>query len=93
MRLDRMGTFIVAIIEFERRYVFAIYRDKQIPASRMPLLAAVGGSMATRTLSRITFKKQGRGMVTQDMLNEIGPAFAELFGDGVQGGQVGKAKV
>lgn len=56
-------------------------RDKSIPASRVPLLAAVGGSMVTRTASRLAFKKAGRSLVTQDMLSEIGYAFAETFGD------------
>lgn len=55
-------------------------RDKSVPASRVPLLAAVGGSMITRTASRFAFKKAGRSLVTQDMLPEIGYAFAETFG-------------
>lgn len=64
--------------------------DKTLPLSRLPLLAAVGGSMVTRTASRRAFSKQGRGVVTQDMLGEIGGAFAETFGEdekgwGVQG--------
>ena len=66
------------------------------------MLAAVAGSMVTRTASKIAFSKQGRGervsmyfriagvpssllflfigVVTQDMLPEIGSAFAEIFG-------------
>lgn len=59
-------------------------RDKSLPLSRIPLLAAVGGSMITRTASRLAFSKLGRGVVTQDMLGEIGGAFVEIFG-GVEG--------
>jgi ATP-dependent NAD(P)H-hydrate dehydratase len=65
-------------------------RDKSIPASRFPLLAAVGGSMVTRTASRRAFHKEGRGVVTQDMLPEVGKAFAEVFGEDTQGQDRGK---
>jgi ATP-dependent NAD(P)H-hydrate dehydratase len=65
-------------------------RDKSIPASRFPLLAAVGGSVVTRTTSRRAFSKEGRGVVTQDMLPEIGKAFAEVFGEEAQGQDKGK---
>lgn len=54
--------------------------DQSIPASRIPLLSAVGGSIVTRTASRHTFQKTGRSMVTQDMLVELGQAFAYIFG-------------
>jgi ATP-dependent NAD(P)H-hydrate dehydratase len=59
--------------------------DKSIPVSMMPLLAAVGGSLVTRTASRRAFHKEGRGVVTEDMLPEIGKAFAEVFGEEAQG--------
>lgn len=59
--------------------------DGSVPPSRIPLLAAVAGSMVTRTASRRAFGKQGRGVVTQDMLSEIGGAFAEIFGEGEKG--------
>lgn len=36
--------------------------------------------MVTRTASRYAFTKAGRSTVTQDMLSEIGYAFAEVFG-------------
>lgn len=55
------------------------YSDHSLPASRIPLLAAVGGSMVTRTASRIAFAKNGRSLVTEDMLPEIGNAFAQVF--------------
>ncbi|KAH9479410.1 ATP-dependent (S)-NAD(P)H-hydrate dehydratase [Psilocybe cubensis] len=50
-----------------------------LPTSRIPLLAAVGGSMVTRTASRIAFAKNGRSLVTEDMLPEIGKAFSQVF--------------
>lgn len=59
-------------------------RDKSVPVSRLPLLAAVGGSMVTRTTSRLAFQKAGRSLVTQEMLSDIGYAFAETFGDDEQ---------
>ncbi len=51
----------------------------------MPLLAAIGGSMVTRTASRLAYAKQGRGVVTEDMIPEVGPSFAEVFGESKQG--------
>ena len=56
----------------------------------MPLLAAIGGSMVTRTASRRAFYKEGRGVVTEDMLPEIGKSFAEVFGGEAQGEDKGK---
>lgn len=47
----------------------------------IPLLASIGGSNITRTSSRIAFKKYGRGVLTSNMLEEVGPAYAELFGE------------
>lgn len=44
---------------FSRAYDGA-YSDGSIPPSRIPLLAAVGGSLLTRTASRLTYAKQGR---------------------------------
>ena len=56
----------------------------------MPLLAAVAGSMVTRTASHRAFSKEGRGVVTEDMIPEIGPAFAKVFGEDLQGQDKGK---
>lgn len=39
----------------------------------------------TRTTSKLAFQKKGRGLVTEDMLGEIGGAFAEEFGEGEKG--------
>lgn len=56
-------------------------RKPQFPSTRIPLLASVAGSMVTRTTSRIAFKRAGRGLVTADMIPDIGGAFAECFGE------------
>ncbi|KAF8226846.1 Ribokinase-like protein [Tricholoma matsutake] len=63
----------------------AFGRNPDITVSRMPLLAAVAGSIVTRTTSKRAFSKEGRGVVTEDMIPEIGRAFAEVFGEDVQG--------
>lgn len=62
-----------------------ISKNPDITVSRMPLLAAVAGSIVTRTTSKRAFSKEGRGVVTEDMIPEIGRAFAEVFGEDVQG--------
>lgn len=46
--------------------------------------------MVTRTASRRAYFKEGRGVVTQDMLPEIGKAFAEVFGEETQGQDKGR---
>ncbi|KAG7093828.1 hypothetical protein E1B28_007467 [Marasmius oreades] len=62
----------------------------QIPPSKMPFLSAIGASMVTRKASRRAFYKEGRSVVTQDMLPEIGKAFAEVFGEDAEGQDRGK---
>ncbi|KAJ4473451.1 Ribokinase-like protein [Lentinula edodes] len=81
-----VGTFLA----FGKCYEDGAFGDGKIAASRMPLLAAVAGSMVTRHTSRLAFQKQGRGLVTQDMLGEIGTSFSEVFGEDSQGGDRGK---
>lgn len=51
----------------------------EIPASRIPLLAAVGASMVTRTTSRLAYQANGRSLITADMLSVIGKAFEDVF--------------
>lgn len=66
-------------------------RDHTLPVSRLPLLAAIGGSIVTRTSSRMAFQVEGRGLVTQDMIPYLAKAFTEIFGEDVlQGGERGK---
>ncbi|KAH7091889.1 YjeF domain-containing protein [Auriculariales sp. MPI-PUGE-AT-0066] len=49
--------------------------------ARLPFLGSIGGSLLTRTASRMAFAEHGRAVVTQDMLAYIGRAFEEAFGD------------
>jgi ATP-dependent NAD(P)H-hydrate dehydratase len=62
----------------------------RIPISKVPFLSAIGASMVTRTASRRAFHKEGRGVITEDMIPEIGKAFAEVFGEELQGKDKGK---
>ena len=41
--------------------------------------------MVTRTASHQAFLKEGRGVITADMIPEIGKAFAAVFGEEFQG--------
>ncbi|KXN87446.1 ATP-dependent (S)-NAD(P)H-hydrate dehydratase [Leucoagaricus sp. SymC.cos] len=77
-----VGTFLA----WGRCYEDGAFGDKSIPASRVPLLGAIGGSMVTRTASRFAFKKAGRSTITEDLLPEIGYAFADVFGHDKQFG-------
>ena len=56
-------------------------RDGSISAAHLTHLAAVGGSMVTRTTSRFAFQKNGRALLTQDLVGEIQRAFLEVFPD------------
>jgi len=77
---DILSGTIGTTLAWGKCYLDGAFGDKTLPASRIPLLAATGGCMVTRTASRRAFAKEGRGVVTQDMLPEIGGAFSELFG-------------
>ncbi|KAI0352411.1 Ribokinase-like protein [Trametes cingulata] len=82
---DILSGSVGTIMAWGKCFESGAYGDGSIPPSRIPLLAAVGGSMVTRTTSRRAFSKHGRGVVTQDMIPEIGGAFAEIFGEGEKG--------
>ncbi|KAF7356495.1 ATP-dependent (S)-NAD(P)H-hydrate dehydratase [Mycena venus] len=87
---DVLSGTVGTMLAWAKCYEDGIFGNGSIPASRFPLLAAVGGSMVTRTASRRAFFKEGRGVVTQDMLPEVGKAFAEVFGEETQGQDRGK---
>lgn len=75
-----MGTLALAIVKFKcSADPFPPPRDIKIPSNLIPLLASVGGSLVTRTTSKRGFKRYGRALVTEDLLSEIGSAFAEVF--------------
>jgi hypothetical protein len=75
MKMEPSGKRLYA----ERDQKFMCPRNNSVPASRIPLLAAVGGSMVTRTASLRAFFKEGRSVVTEDMIPEIGKSFEEVF--------------
>ena len=60
-----------------------MYSDKAVPISRIPFLAAIGGSIVTRTASRRAFSIEGRSLVTQDMIPQIGKSFSEVFDEAI----------
>ncbi|KAH9072101.1 Ribokinase-like protein [Lactarius deliciosus] len=85
---DILSGSVGAFLAWAKCYEGGAFGDNTIPVSRMPILAAIGASMVTRTTSRRAFEKEGRSVVTQDMLKEIGGAFAEIFGSESQGGRL-----
>jgi len=87
---DILSGTIGTMLAWGKCYEEGIYGDATIPTSKIPTLAATGGCMITRTASRIAFGKQGRALVTQDMLPELGDAFANVFGEEKQFGDKGK---
>jgi ATP-dependent NAD(P)H-hydrate dehydratase len=56
----------------------------------MPVIAAVGGSTLTRAAAHLAFAKQGRGLVTSDILSYIGPAYEKCIGSEGEKGWKGK---
>jgi len=87
---DILSGTIGTMLAWGKCYEQGTYGDATIPTSKIPTLAAVGGCIITRTASRIAFAKQGRAQITQDMLPELGGAFAEVFGEEKQFGDKGK---
>lgn len=78
---DILSGTVGAFLAWGKCYEIGAFGDKSLPSERIPILASVGGSMVTRTTSKIAFQRQGRSLVTQDMLGDIGQAFREVFGD------------
>ncbi|KAM0787355.1 hypothetical protein ACM66B_003441 [Microbotryomycetes sp. NB124-2] len=52
--------------------------ERSIP---LTMLAAYAGSTLTRTASRITYARMKRAMQTSDMLDDVGSAFEQVFGE------------
>nr|GAT47267.1 YjeF-domain-containing protein [Mycena chlorophos] len=82
---DILSGTVGTMLAWAKCYEDGVFGDKSLPTARLPLLAAIGGSTVTRTASRRAFSREGRGVVTQDMLSEVGKAFAETFGEELQG--------
>jgi len=89
---DILSGTVACALAWGKNYEEGVYGEPQFPSTRIPLLASIAGSMVTRTSSRIAFRKAGRGVVTQDMLPEIGGAFSECFGDKAFWGEAGHPK-
>ncbi|KAH7921224.1 Ribokinase-like protein [Leucogyrophana mollusca] len=87
---DVLSGTVGAMLAWGKCYEDGAFGDKSIPASRLPILAAIGGSMVTRTSSRRAFQLEGRGLLTQDMIPQLGKSFTEVFGSDFQGGEQGK---
>ncbi|KIJ65544.1 hypothetical protein HYDPIDRAFT_110647 [Hydnomerulius pinastri MD-312] len=87
---DVLSGSVGTMLAWGKCYEDGAFGDQTIPASRLPILAAVGGSMVTRTSSKKAFQVEGRGLVTQDMIPYLAKAFTEMFGEDVQGGDRGR---
>lgn len=48
-----------------------------VPLSRLPLTAAFGACATTRYCSHAAFRRLGRAMLADDLLQEVGPAYVE----------------
>ena len=85
---DILSGGVGAFLAWAKCYESGAFGDGSIPVSRMPIFAAVGASMVTRTTSRRAFEKEVRAVVTQDMLKEIGGAFEDVFGSAQDAGRL-----
>ncbi|WFD18097.1 ATP-dependent NAD(P)H-hydrate dehydratase [Malassezia caprae] len=74
-----LGTFLAWAQRYEER-VKAGESLAEIPANRLPQVAALGASMVTRTASKLAFARFRRSMLANDMMSEVGPAYEHLFG-------------
>ncbi|KAL4072797.1 Ribokinase-like protein [Scleroderma yunnanense] len=88
---DVLSGAVGTMLAWGKCYEGGAFGDQSIPASRIPILAAVGGSMVTRSSSKLAFKVEGRGLVTEDIIPYVAKAFVENFGEGsVQSGERGR---
>jgi ATP-dependent NAD(P)H-hydrate dehydratase len=62
----------------------------QISKKEIPIHAAVGGATLTRTAAHFAFKRLGRGLLTSDIVGEIGHAYEVHFGEEGEKGWKGK---
>ncbi|KAH0836732.1 Ribokinase-like protein [Lanmaoa asiatica] len=86
---DVLSGCVGTMLAWGKCYEEGAYGDHALPVSRLPILAAIGGSIVTRTSSRRAFQVEGRGLVTQDMIPHLAKSFTEIFGEDVQGGERG----
>jgi ATP-dependent NAD(P)H-hydrate dehydratase len=78
---DVLTGCVATFLAWGKCYETGAFGDGTVPPSRMPFLSAIGGSVVTRTTSRRAFLKEGRAVVTEDMIPEVGKAFATIFGE------------
>jgi len=78
---DILSGLVGCFLAWGKAYSEAPNSDSQVPQHHIPLLAGVGGSILTRTAANLAFRKLGRGMLTSDMIPEIGPAYERHFGE------------
>ena len=50
-------------------------------AENIPILAAYGASTFNRTVSKRGWEAKRRAMVTQDLIDLVGPVYEDLFGE------------
>jgi len=77
---DILSGLVGCFLAWGKAYSESPKSDSDVPQHRIPLLASVAGSTLTRTAAHIAFGKLGRGMLTSDMIGEIGPAYEKHFG-------------
>lgn len=83
-----LGTFLAWAKRYEERMasgsgpVLAVDKQEapQIPTERLPLLAAYGAATVTRTTSNLGFRRLGRSMLANDLMDDIGQAYEKVFG-------------
>ncbi|KDN44696.1 Ribokinase-like protein [Tilletiaria anomala UBC 951] len=76
-----LGTFLAWASVYQAGVSAEENVGARIADDRLPLLAGYGGSITTRTCSREGFRRKGRAMLANDLLEEVGPAYAKLFGE------------
>ncbi|TFK48575.1 Ribokinase-like protein [Heliocybe sulcata] len=69
---DILSGSVGAFLAWGKCFEEGSYGDKSISPTSLPILAATGGSILTRTVSRRGFEKMGRAMLTEDLVPEIG---------------------
>ncbi|VDC03448.1 unnamed protein product [Peniophora sp. CBMAI 1063] len=85
---DILSGSVGAFLAWGKCFETGAFGDGSIPPSRVPILAATAASILTRTTSGIAFEREGRSVVTQNMLQDIGRAFRISFGEETQGGKL-----
>jgi ATP-dependent NAD(P)H-hydrate dehydratase len=81
---DVLSGSVGCLLAWAKAYEEGVGKDSgesPIPADRLPLLAAYGGSCVARFCSNRAFAKEGRAMQASDMLQQVGNAYKHYFED------------